>query len=67
MATLASPARVQQRTAASPSTPPVNLHDVEVAAALRDLADRLDADPGVQVVVEKTDKTARRRARVAAR
>ncbi len=45
----ASPVRVQQRSASywrvTFDNPPINLHDAEVVAGLRDLVDRLEADP----------------------
>src|SRR5271169_2439611 len=50
-----SPVQVHPRTAAywrvTFDNPPINLHDAEVVAGLKDLVDRLDADPLVQVVV----------------
>ncbi len=50
-----SPVQVHPRTAAywrvTFDNPPINLHDAEVVAGLKDLVDRLDADQQVQVVV----------------
>jgi enoyl-CoA hydratase/carnithine racemase len=55
MTTTASPVRLRQHSPAywqvTFDNPPINLHDAEVVAALKDLVDRLDADPLVQVVV----------------
>jgi enoyl-CoA hydratase/carnithine racemase len=55
MTTTASPVRVRQHSPAywrvTFDNPPVNLHNAEVVAGLRDLVDRLESDPGVQVVV----------------
>jgi hypothetical protein len=55
MTTTASPVRLRQHSPAywrvTFDNPPINLHDAEVVAGLKDLVDRLDADPHVQVVV----------------
>jgi len=55
MTTTASPVRLRQYSPAywqvTFDNPPINLHDAEVVAGLKDLVDRLDADSHVQVVV----------------
>jgi enoyl-CoA hydratase/carnithine racemase len=55
MTTTPPPVRVRQHSPAywrvTFDNPPVNLHNAEVVAGLRDLVDRLESDPRVQVVV----------------
>ena len=55
MTTPASPVRVRQHSPAywrvTFDNPPINMYDAGVLAGLRSVVDRLEADPGVKVVV----------------